>query len=154
MRDGARPSVPGRLSLLLVVWWSVAACAPASLQRDVLRHDLGRGSRGDIESIIPELLIRAGYTIQQRRDTGSLLSYETAWHVREDGWMGASACFGGPRTTTRKEPLTLRYLLHAHREPLDVKRADEAFRAFGKRGAFELVRAPAKHTAFGIVRKL
>jgi hypothetical protein len=29
------------------------------------------------------MLIRAGYTIQQRRDTGSLLYYETAWHVRE-----------------------------------------------------------------------
>ena len=73
----ARVSRGGLLAL------AVAACAPASLQRDVLRHDLGRGSRGDIEAIIPELLVRAGYTIQQRRDTGSLLYYETAWHVRE-----------------------------------------------------------------------
>lgn len=79
--------------------------------------------------------------------------HPTAWHVREDGWMGASACFGGPRTTTRNEPLTLRYLLHAHRGPLDAKRADEAFRAFGKRPGFELVKAPAKHTAYGVRRK-
>ncbi len=79
--------------------------------------------------------------------------HPTAWHVREDGWMGASACLGGPRTTTRNEPLTLRYLLHAHRGPLDPKRADEAFRAFAKRPAFELVKAPVKHTAYGVRRK-
>jgi hypothetical protein len=33
--------------------------------------------------VIPELLIRAGYTMQVRRDTGTLLYYETAWHVRK-----------------------------------------------------------------------
>src|SRR3954452_7896942 len=47
--------------------------------------------------------------------------HPTAWHVREDGWMGASACFAGPRTTTRAEPLTLRYLLHAHAGLFDPK---------------------------------
>ena len=79
--------------------------------------------------------------------------HPTHWHVREDGWMGASSCFAGPRTTTRLEPLTLRYLLHAHRGPLDPKRAGEVFDAFSKRSAFELVKAPAKHTAFGVKRK-
>jgi hypothetical protein len=78
--------------------------------------------------------------------------HPSAWHVREDGWMAASVCFGGPRATTRKEPLTLRYLLHAHRGPVDAKRADEAFRAFGKWSAFELVKAPARHTAFAVRR--
>ena len=67
--------------LLLV--FLTSACAGASLSRDLLRHDVGRGSRGDIELVVPEMLIRAGYAIQQRRDTGSLLYYETAWHVRE-----------------------------------------------------------------------
>jgi hypothetical protein len=61
----------------------VGSCATASLPRGVLRYDLGRGSRGDIEGVIPEMLIRAGYTVQQRRDTGNLLYFETAWHVRE-----------------------------------------------------------------------
>lgn len=78
--------------------------------------------------------------------------HPTVWHVREDGWMGASACFAGPLTTTRVEPLTLRYLLHAHRGPLDPKRADEEFRAFRKRSGFELVKAPAKHTTYGVRR--
>ena len=78
--------------------------------------------------------------------------HPSAWHVRADGWMAASVCFSGPRTTTKQEPLTLRYLLHAHRGPLDAKRADELFRAFSKRSAFELVKAPAKHTAYGVRR--
>jgi hypothetical protein len=80
--------------------------------------------------------------------------HPAAWHVREDGWMGASVCLAGPVTTTRKEPLTLRYLLHAHRGPLDPKRADEVFAVFGKRPGFELVKAPGKHTAYGIRRKV
>jgi hypothetical protein len=79
--------------------------------------------------------------------------HPSVWHVREDGWVGASVCFNGPRTTTRKEPLTLRYLLHAHRGPLEPKRADEAFRACGDRPPFELVKAPAKHTVYGVHRK-
>jgi hypothetical protein len=79
-------------------------------------------------------------------------AHPTAWHVREDGWMGASACFAGPRTTTRDGPLTLRYLLHAHAGALDAKRAEEVFREFGKRPGLELVKAPAKHTAFGVRR--
>ena len=66
--------------------------------------------------------------------------------------MGASACFAGPRTTTRAEPLTLRYLLHAHRGSLDPKRADEVFRSFSARPGLELVKAPAKHTHYGVRR--
>jgi hypothetical protein len=78
--------------------------------------------------------------------------HPTPWHVREDGWMGASVCLAGPRLTTRKEPLTLRYLLHAHRGALDPKRAGEAFKSFGRRPGFELVRAPARHTQYGVRR--
>lgn len=74
------------------------------------------------------------------------------WHVREDGWMGAAVCLAGPRTTTRAAPLALRYLLHAHRGPLDPGRAEEAFRAFAARPGFELVRSPARHTAYGVRR--
>lgn len=79
--------------------------------------------------------------------------HPSAWHVREDGWVAASVCFGGPRTTTKKEPLTLRYLLHAHKGMLDAKRAAEVAREFDRRAPFELVKAPAKHTAFGVKRK-
>jgi hypothetical protein len=61
----------------------LAGCGSASLPRDVVRVDVGRGSRGDIELVIPEQLVRHGYTIQQRRDTGTLLYYETAWLNRQ-----------------------------------------------------------------------
>ena len=80
--------------------------------------------------------------------------HPSAWHVRADGWMAASVCYNGPRTTTRQEPLTLRYLLHAHRGPLDANRAAEIAQAFGRRAPFELVKAPARNTAFGVRRKV
>jgi hypothetical protein len=41
--------------------------------------------------------------------------YPTRWHVRSDGWMGASLCFDAPYEITSDAPLTLRYLLYAHR---------------------------------------
>lgn len=79
--------------------------------------------------------------------------YPAAWHVREDGWMVASVCMTEPRTTTQLEPLTLRYLLHAHRGGLDRDRAESAFQAFSRRPLFELIKAPARHTALGVRRK-
>lgn len=78
--------------------------------------------------------------------------HPTPWHVREDGWMLASVCFQGPRETTRSKPLSLRYLLHAHRGRLDSARADEVFREFARRPPYELVRSPARHMAFGVRR--
>jgi hypothetical protein len=78
--------------------------------------------------------------------------YPTSWHVREDGWMGAAACLTASRLTTQKDPLTLRYLLHAHRGLLDPGQARETLREFGRRPGFELVRAPAKHTHLGVRR--
>lgn len=78
--------------------------------------------------------------------------HPTAWHVRADGWMGASACFHGPRTITKTEPLTLRYLLHAHRGGVDATREAASFAAFAKRPPFALVKAPAKYTAWGVRR--
>ena len=38
----------------------------------------------------------------------------THWHVREDGWMGASVCMHDAVVTTRKEPLRLRYKEYWH----------------------------------------
>jgi hypothetical protein len=78
--------------------------------------------------------------------------HPTAWHVREDGWMGASACFHQARTTTKTEPLTLRYLLQAHQGTYDAKVAETTFAEFAKRTAFKLVKAPARHTKWGVQR--
>jgi hypothetical protein len=78
--------------------------------------------------------------------------HPTAWHVREDGWMGASVCLGGSVTTTRQRPLVLRYLLHAHRGPVAPDRAAEVQSEFAARPRFEVARARVKHTAYVIRR--
>ena len=78
--------------------------------------------------------------------------HPTAWHVREDGWMGAASCLGTPRTITAKEPLTLRYQLHAHRGMLDAQREAAAFKEFADRKPLVLVKAPAKHTSYKLER--
>ncbi|HYH63341.1 MAG TPA: PmoA family protein [Urbifossiella sp.] len=78
--------------------------------------------------------------------------HPAAWHVREDGWMGAAVCLAESRTTTQAEPLTLRYLLHAHAGMLDAARAADEFARFRDRPRLELVRAPTKHVTWGVRR--
>jgi hypothetical protein len=41
-------------------------------------------------------------------------NHPTVFHVRNDGWMGASLTFDGPRTIPREAPLRLRYGLYVH----------------------------------------
>ena len=45
------------------------------------------------------------------------------WHVREDGWMGPSACRDAALIASQSSPLRLRYLLHVHAGPVDAARA-------------------------------
>ncbi|HUG93940.1 MAG TPA: PmoA family protein [Planctomycetaceae bacterium] len=70
------------------------------------------------------------------------------WHVREDGWMGAAVCLDRPVTTTRAEPLALRFLLHAHRGGLDAARADEIAREFSGWPRYEVGRSNARHRQY------
>jgi hypothetical protein len=74
------------------------------------------------------------------------------WHVREDGWMGASVCMQESVVTTQQRPLALRYLLHAHRGPLDPANAARIAAAFAAIPAFEVRRATAKHQQYEIRR--
>jgi hypothetical protein len=74
------------------------------------------------------------------------------WHVREDGWMGNSTCFSGPITITRKNPLILRYLLHAHAGAVDPEAARKAMQAFHATTRFEVVRSQRQHTQFEVRR--
>jgi hypothetical protein len=75
------------------------------------------------------------------------------WHVRTDGWMGSSLNFAGPIAIAKAKPLTVRYLLHAHRGPADAVRAAATFADFAKRPPMALVKAPAPHVQWGVVRK-
>lgn len=76
----------------------------------------------------------------------------THWHVREDGWMGASACFAEPLITTKAQPLMLRYLLHAHAAKLDPARASQVADQFGHRPPFTVAKATVKHETWSVRR--
>ena len=74
------------------------------------------------------------------------------WHVREDGWMGASVCGRATVTTTQKKPLVVRHLLHVHGGAVDRKRAEKAFAAFAKRPGFVVRKSRARHQQFEVRR--
>lgn len=79
--------------------------------------------------------------------------YPTHWHVREDGWMGAS--FGmkeGYKITAAKQ-LTLRYLLHAHSGGYDHAKAEAVEKRFAKRLGFEVSKSTRKHRQYEVARK-
>ena len=67
------------------------------------------------------------------------------WHVREDGWMGASFCMDEGWTIPADKPLTLRYLLHAHNQGYSAAKALKIFEAFAERPGFTTSRSKRKH---------
>jgi hypothetical protein len=75
------------------------------------------------------------------------------WHVREDGWMGAAVCLNGSIVTTRKQPLMLRYLLHAHRGNLDTAKAEKIAEGFAASPRYEAVRVKLKHQQYTMRRR-
>ena len=85
-------------------------------------------------------------------DHASNPNHPARWHVREDGWMGASVCIAGPVQTSRREPLQLRYLLHAHRGPVDSARADDLGSEFAARPGYRVSRSREKHKQYTIER--
>ncbi len=74
------------------------------------------------------------------------------WHVREDGWMGASLCFAEARILTKAAPLRLRYLLHAHRGGAGATRSAAVLSRFASRPAFTVAKSKAKHETWSITR--
>src|SRR5262245_42548199 len=61
-------------------------------------------------------------------------NHPTVFHVRDDGWMGASLTFAGPRTIEPSAPLKLRYGLWVHAGVPAADQIDEQFAAFAKLG--------------------
>lgn len=74
------------------------------------------------------------------------------WHVREDGWMGASPCMHGPLETTRKSPLTFRFLLHAHANQLNAAQANRIYQAFAQSKPYQIRKPAQRHTSATVVR--
>ena len=86
-------------------------------------------------------------------DHPSNLGYPSKWHVRADGWMGASICRDAPMMLRRSDPSTWRYLLHAHRGPVDMAQAAEIARDFGSRAPFVVAKADSPHRTATVQRK-
>jgi hypothetical protein len=78
--------------------------------------------------------------------------FPSKWHVREDGWMGASFCMDEGFTVTHDQPLRLRYLLHGHQGALDPAGAGKLQADFATRPALERVKAQRKHVRWEIRR--
>jgi len=79
--------------------------------------------------------------------------FPSKWHVREDGWMGASFCFDEGIEITHEQPLTLRYLLHAHRGSLDVGKSRAIATAFAGRQGFTVEKSKEKHQHYDVLRR-
>ena len=61
-------------------------------------------------------------------------SHPATFHVRDDGWMGASATFDAARTIRAGEPLKLRYGLWVHAGLSTVAQIEQQFNLFAKIG--------------------
>ena len=78
--------------------------------------------------------------------------YPSHWHVREDGWMGASFCMHEGLTIKSDRPLTLRYLLHAHAGGYDAERATTLAKRFGESPNFVISKATKPHRQYEVTR--
>jgi len=57
-------------------------------------------------------------------------NHPTFFHVRNDGWMGASLTYDAPRTVMRHKPLRLRYGLYVHRGAPKLSALNEQWKTF------------------------
>ena len=76
--------------------------------------------------------------------------YPNHWHVRQDGWMGASPCMHGPVLTTQAKPLRLRFLLHAHSGPISSEKANAIAEKFTAWPLFDVIKSGKPHQQYGV----
>ena len=86
-------------------------------------------------------------------DHQSNASYPSKWHVRDDGWMGASICRSAPVMLTHQTPTTWRYLLHGHAGGIDMTRAERIADHFNGTSPFVVKANPKAHHHASITRK-
>jgi hypothetical protein len=86
-------------------------------------------------------------------DHASNSGHPARWHVRDDGWMGASFNRTSSFVIRRDQPLVLRYLLHAHSGTVNAGRAAKIAGEFDKRPRFQSKRVTGGHTQYEIVRR-
>ncbi len=59
-------------------------------------------------------------------------NHPSYFHVRNDGWMGASLTFDGPREITPDKPLRVRYGLYLHSEMKPPAEIDSRWKRFAE----------------------
>ncbi len=59
-------------------------------------------------------------------------NHPSVWHVRNDGWMGASLTFAGPMTITPGKSLRLRYAVYVHAGMPSLETLEGRWGAFAK----------------------
>lgn len=79
--------------------------------------------------------------------------HPTKWHVRADGWMGASICMDEGIKITRETPLVLRYLLHSHRGTYDAEKATAVADKFARRPGFKVGKRKTPHQQWEVWRQ-
>jgi hypothetical protein len=62
------------------------------------------------------------------------VNFPSFFHVRNDGWMGASLTFEGPRTIEADKPLRLRYGLYVHGEMKPIDAIEAQWKKFAELG--------------------
>jgi hypothetical protein len=70
-------------------------------------------------------------------------NHPSMFHVRDDGWMGASLTLGGARVIPPGQPLQLRYGLYVHAGIPAPEKIQQQWEAFSKQPVFEF-KAKAK----------
>ncbi|MEZ5943428.1 MAG: PmoA family protein [Planctomycetaceae bacterium] len=78
-------------------------------------------------------------------------AYPAKWHVREDGWMGTSACRDAALETTTENPLLLRYMLYIHRSGPQVEMNAKLAEEWAARPALVVQKSAKKHTDYEVV---
>jgi len=77
----------------------------------------------------------------------------TTWHVRDDGWLCASPCMKSSLTTTKEQPLTLRYLLHIHAGGIHADRATVLHARFSSLPIMTVVKGTQPHARLQDTRR-
>jgi len=57
-------------------------------------------------------------------------NHPTTFHVRNDGWMGASLTFDGPLTLSSNQPLALKYALYIHAGAPPARQIERIYEKF------------------------
>lgn len=79
--------------------------------------------------------------------------YPVAWHVRDDGWMGAALCLSGPVTIECERPLHLSYLLHVHAGSVDPAIANRVREEWAAQPTLKVIKSMQPHRHFELVAR-